>query len=92
MRLLSGGVEDMDVDRKKVKTAFFPNVLYKVSYNWYRDADKLSSEHGMPTGIIRSAAPICHATLMRNFVNEWFDYDLEKEDRKKFRRQNAQFF
>ena len=92
MRLLSGGVEEMDVDRKKVKTGFLPNVLYKISFSWYKDADKLSSEQGMPTGVIRSATPLCNATHMRNFVNEWFDFDLGKEDRKKYRRMSAQFF
>ena len=66
--------------------------VYKISFKWFKNADKLAGEYGMATSLLVGATKLFAAMKMKDCVGEWYDFDLDSVDRKSFRRMNAQVF
>ena len=88
---MSGGIEDMEVDYGKVGVQLKVGYMYKVTFHWFKNADVLAAEDGLPTGLLVHAKELCPAIFAHDFVKEWYS-ELDPSERTQFRRANAQDF
>ena len=91
---MSGGIEDFDLDRNKIGSHmdFETGHMYKIVWKFYPDEVDDRVETGCPAGEIISAELLCPATCMKECLDEWIGYDLDRKDVGTLRRQNADFF
>ena len=92
-RLLSGGIEDFEVVWKKLGvTSFEIGHIYKISWKYFPDEEEERCETGGPIGTITKAEFCFPGTCMKECLDEWYRYDLERPERSSLKRQNAEFF